>query len=232
VKTSKFAIEPIEIGFPRFLDGSCIAPVLFRYENVTYSRRETVSNLGYQLVLRATVSIDDDGKPMVGSVTCWTNQGKVDAEKKVLTELQKSEYVNYLRALTAINRRNAISELAAAIWGTDNPTLLDHPQLVAALIQLGIADLSNGNLPDVGPVEFQVDHCTAPIIYTLYSYPSSPNTARSSALSTSFEEMPEAQYCVKVHILARISDRVATGTGDAGGQLVIEDLWFSIEPSP
>jgi hypothetical protein len=63
-RSEKDAIEPIEIGSPRFLDGPWIARVLFRYENATHSRKETVSNLEYQLVVNALVSIDDDGKPM------------------------------------------------------------------------------------------------------------------------------------------------------------------------
>ena len=66
------------------------------------NRGWTTSNLEYQLVVNAFVYIDDDGEPMVGTVTCSSNQSEVDAEKELLAGLQKNGYVNYLRALTPL----------------------------------------------------------------------------------------------------------------------------------
>jgi hypothetical protein len=78
--------------------------MVFRYENLNHYRGWTTSNLEYQLVVNAFVYIDDDGEPMVGTVTCSSNHAEVDAEKRALNDLQKDGYVNYLRALTPLKR--------------------------------------------------------------------------------------------------------------------------------
>jgi hypothetical protein len=218
IRTKEFGMEAGEIGSPRFSDDLCIAPVLFQYENLTRWTGETVSNLEYQLVVDALVYIDDDGELMVGTVTCWTNQGEVDAEKRALNDLQKDGYVNYLRALTPLKRSNAICDLAEHTWGTDNPKFLSHPQLAAALRQPSIADLIH-SATECGPVELQEDRCTASIMYKLYGF-----------FPKEEDESSEAKYYVEVHILACISDRAPAGTGDVAGGLSVEDMWFSIIP--
>jgi len=224
-KTSKFAVDPIEIGSPSFSDDLCIAPVLFRYENVSHRTGEIVSNLEYQLTVNTLVYIDDDREPMVGSVTCWTNQDEVDAEKAVLGDLQKKNgYINYLRALTPLQRRSAIYDLAALTWPMANPEFLSHPELRAAAIELGISDLSCAD-HEVGPIELSGDRCTVPIKYSVYGYP-------SGLEAVSLEDLEDcgAKYYVEVQILACISDRAPTGTNDIGSELSIEDMSFSFLP--
>jgi hypothetical protein len=169
ITTKEFCTEAGAIGSPIFSEDFCIAPMVFRYENLNHYRGWTTSNLEYQLVVNALVYIDGDEELMVGTVTCWTNRGEVDAEKRALNDLQKDGYVNYLRALTPLKRSDAICDLAELTWGTDNPKFLSNPQLAAALRQSSIADLILSGT-ESGPVELQEDRCTAPIMYKLYGF--------------------------------------------------------------
>src|SRR5260370_7203581 len=107
IRTKEFFTEAGEIGSPIFSEDFCIAPMVFRYENLNHYRGWTTSNLEYQLVVNALVYIDGDGELMVGTVTCWTNQGELDAEQLPLSDLQQDVYINYLRALTPLKRSTA-----------------------------------------------------------------------------------------------------------------------------
>jgi len=111
-ETSEFGIDVIEVGSPRVSDGLCTAPISFRYRNLNCSG-SIVSNLEYQLTVHALVYIDEDGEPMVGTVTCVTNQDEVKAEEEALSDLKKDGYSTYLRALRPANRCNAV-----LIWQT------------------------------------------------------------------------------------------------------------------
>jgi hypothetical protein len=218
IRAMEFGTEAGEIGSPRFSEDFCIAPIFFRYENLTHYYGWTTSNLEYQLVVNAFVYIDDYGEPMLGTVTCSSNQGEVDAEKRILNDLQKHGYVDYLRALTPLKRSDAICDLAKHTWETEDSKFLSHPQLAAALRQSSIADLIYSET-ECGPVELQEDRCTAPITYKLYGFfPKEEN------------ENSEAKYYVEVHILACISDRAPSGSADVAGGLSVEDMSFSIIP--
>jgi len=206
----------LEVGSPRFSDGLCTAPIWFRYRNLNCSG-SIVSNLEYQLTVHALVYIDEDGEPMVGTVTCATNQDEVKAEKEALSDLKKEGYLSYLRALTPAKRRDAVFDLADLAWGIDNPKFLSHPQLTIALMQSGIDLIYSEH--EVGPVELYRDHGTAPITYTFYGY-----------LPKGTEETSEAICCVEVDIFARVSERSASGSDDVAAELAINGLWFSIIP--
>ena len=224
-------IGATEIGSPRFSEDLCIIPLLFRYKNLNHSGCPV--NLEHKLFVKTLVYIDDEGKPMVGTVTCWSNQAEVDAQKAEFADLQKAEFLNYLRTLTPLNRRNAIFELAYLTWGTDNPRFLAHPQLSAAITQLGIHDLGYGH-HEVGLVELERNHCAAPITYQLYGYLADSDPEYFDAVEAYEQyrrieefEVSEAKYYIQVHILACIT---RTSTGDIGAEISIENLWFSIMP--
>jgi hypothetical protein len=227
IRTKEFGMEAGEIGSPSFSEDLCIAPVLFRYENLTHWTGETVSNLEYQLVVNALVYIDDDGELMVGTVTCWTNQGEVDAEKRALNDLQKDGYVNYLRALTPLKQRNAIFGLAHLTWGIDKPKFLSQPQLAAATMKSGIAELGYFH-HTVGLVEIEGNRCKVPIIYEFGGHLHDKDELL--AAKSIDDEVLDTKYCIQVQILACISDRAPTGTADVAGGLSVEDMSFSIIP--
>lgn len=216
-ETSEFGIDAIEVGSLRFSDGLCTAPISFRYIDLNHCSGCIVSNLEYQLTVHALVYIDEDGEPMVGTVTCVTNQDEVKAEEEALSDLKKDGYLSYLRALTPAKRCNAVFDLADLTWGIDNPKFLSHPQLTIALMQSGIDLIYSEH--EVGPVELYGDHGTAPITYTFYGY-----------LPKGNEEASEAICCVEVDIFACVSDRSASGSDDVGAQLTVKDLWFSMIP--
>jgi hypothetical protein len=226
-----YRIGATEIDSPRFSERLCIIPVLFRYENLNPSGWPV--NLEHKLFVKALVYIDDEGRPMVGTVTCWSNQAEVDAQKAEFAHLQKAEFLNYLRTLTPVNHRSAIFELARLTWGTDNPSFLGHPQLSAAITQLGIHDLGYGH-HEVGLVELETNYCAAPITYQLYGYlaDSDPEYFGSVEAYEQYRrieefEAPEAKYYIQVHILACITP---SSTGDIGAELSIENMCFSIVP--
>ena len=79
-------------------------------------------------------------------------QAEVDAEQETLADSQKNGYVNYLRMLTPLNRRNAIFGLAHLTWEIDNPKFLTHPQVSAAatarlaLVTLVTSTIRSGQL--------------------------------------------------------------------------------------
>jgi hypothetical protein len=216
-ETSEFGTDAFEVGSSSFSDDLCIAPISFRYRNLNHCTGWTVSNLEYQLVVNALAYIDEEGEPMVGTVTCVTNQDEVKVEKEALSDLKEDGYLNYLQVLTPGKRRDAISDLADLTWGTDNPKFLSHPQLTIALMQSGIDLIYSEH--EVGPVELYGDRGTAPIRYTFYGY-----------LPTGKEETSEAICCVEVDIFARVSERSASGSDDVGAELAINGLWFSIIP--
>ena len=224
-------IGATEIDSPRFSEGLCIVPILFRYENPNHSG--WLVNLERKLFVKALVYIDDEGKPMVGTVTCWSNQAEVDAQKAEFADLQKSEYLNYLRTLRPLNRRHAIFKLAHLTWGTDNLRFLAHPQLSAAIAKLGIHDLGYGH-HEVGSIELERDHCTAPITYQLYGYLEDSDPGYCDAVEAYKQyrrieefETPEAKYYIQVQILAWITP---SSTSDSGAEISIENMWFSIIP--
>jgi len=216
-ETSEFGIDAIEVGSPRFSELLCTAPISFRYINLNHYSGCIVSNLEHQLTVHALVYIDEDGEPMVGTVTCATNQDEVKAEEEALSALKEDGYLNYLRALTPAKRCNAVFDLADLTWGIDNPKFLSHPQLTVSLMQSGIDLVYSEH--EVGPVELDGDHGTASITYTFYGF-----------LSTGEEEIPEAISCVEIDILACVSDRSASDSDDVDAQLTIKGLWFSIIP--
>ena len=216
-ETTEFGTDACEVGSPSVSDDLCIAPISFRYRNLNHYTGCTVSNLEYQLVVNALVYIDEDGEPMVGTVTCATNHDEVKAEEEALSDLKKEGYLSYLRALTPAKRRDAVFDLADLAWGIDNPKFLSHPQLTIALMQSGIDLIYSEH--EVGPVELYRDHGTAPITYTFYGY-----------LPKGTEETSEAICCVEVDIFARVSERSASGSDDVGAELAINGLWFSIIP--
>jgi hypothetical protein len=216
-----------EIGSPRFSEGFCMVPILFRYENTIHYRGWTTSNLEYQLTVNGLVYIDDDGEPMIDNVSCWSNQAEVDAEKEALADSQKNGYVNYLLALTPRNRRSAIFDLAQLKWGIENPTFLTHARLSAAAIALGIADFGYFH-HTVGPVELEGNRCKVPITYefggSLYG------KDELLAAKSIDDEVLDTKYYIQVQILACISDTAPTSTSDIGCELSIENMWFSILP--
>jgi hypothetical protein len=227
IRTMECGMEAGEIGSPSFSEDFCIAPMVFRYENLNRYRGWTTSNLEYQLVVNAFVYIDDDGEPMVGTVRCSSNQSEVDAEKELLAGLQKNGYVNYLRALTPLKQCSAIFHLAELTWGIDNPKFLTHPQLSAAARTLGIAYLDYCD-HQVGPVELERDRCTVPIMYSLYG--SLHDKDELLASKSPDDEVLDTEYSMQVHILASISDKAPTSSSDIGCELSIENMWFSIIP--
>jgi hypothetical protein len=216
-----------EIGSPRFSDGVCFVPILFRYKNLNHFRGWTVSNLEYKLFVNGWVNIDDDGEPIIDHVSCWSNQAEVHAEKEALTDSQKNGYVNYLRMLTPLNRCNAIFDLAHLTWEIDSPKFLTHPQVSAAATALGIADFGYFH-HTVGPVEFEGDHCKVPITYEFGGYFHGKDEL--SAAKSIDDEVLDTKYYVQVQILACVSDTAPTSTSDIGCELSIENLWFSIVP--
>jgi hypothetical protein len=216
-----------EIGSPRFSDGVCFVPILFRYKNLNHFRGWTVSNLEYKLFVNGWVNIDDDGEPIIDHVSCWSNQAEVHAEKEALTDSQKNGYVNYLRMLTPLNRCNAIFDLAELKWGIDNPKFLIHPELSAAAMALGIAHLGYADLT-VGPVEFEGERCKVPITCELCGFLHGKDELL--AAKSIDDEVLDAKYFVQVQILASVSDTAPTGTSDIGCELSIENMWFSILP--
>jgi hypothetical protein len=120
----KFDPDVVEIG-PADLTGDlCIAPITIRYINVNHVINATESNLDYELAVNALVYIDDEGEPMIGTVTCIGNQDAVNAEKEALDEVKKTGYLNYLRALTPDKQRDAIWDLSVVMWGTDDAKFL------------------------------------------------------------------------------------------------------------
>jgi hypothetical protein len=230
-ETGDDRIGATEIGSPRFSEDLCIVPALFRYENLNHSGWPV--NLEHKLFVKALVYVDDEGKPMVGTVTCWSNQAEVDAQKAEFANLRKAGYLNYLRTLTPLNRRNAIFELANITWGTDNPRFLAHPQLSAAIKKLGINDLGYGH-HEVGVVELDRNHCAAPVTYQLYGYFADSDSGYFDTVEAYKQyrrieefEVSEAKYYIQVHILACITP---TSTGDIGAEISIENLRFSIVP--
>jgi hypothetical protein len=216
-ETSEFGTDAFEVGSPSVSDDLCIAPISFRYGNLNHYTGWTVSNLEYQLVVNALAYISDDGEPMVGTVTCVTNQDEVNAEKEALSDLKEDGYLNYLRVLTPGKRRDAVSDLADLTWGIDNPEFLNHPQLAIALMQSGLNLIYSEH--EVGPVELYGDHGTAPITYTFYGY-----------LAKGKEETSEAICCVEIDMFVCVSDPSASGSDGVGAQLTIKDLSFSMIP--
>src|SRR4029077_1149753 len=88
-ETSEFGTDAFEVGSPSVSDDLCIAPISFRYRNLNHYTGWTVSNLEYQLVVNALAYVDEEGEPMVGTVTCVTNQDEVNAEKEALSDLKE-----------------------------------------------------------------------------------------------------------------------------------------------
>jgi len=231
-ETSDDRMGATEIGSPKFSEDLCIVPVLFRYENLNHSGWPV--NVEHKLFVNTLVYIDDEGKPMVGTVKCWSNQAEVDAQKAALANLRKVEYLNYLRTLTPLNRRNAIFELADITWGTHNPRFLAHPQLSAAIKKLGIHDLGYAH-HEVGAVELDRNHCIVPITYQLYGYLADSDPGYFDPVEAYKQyrridpfEASEAKYYTQVHILACITP---ASTGDIGAEISIENMWFSITPT-
>lgn len=226
-KTTHSEMGADEIGSPSFSENLCIVPILFSYDNIQHSIGSIVSNLEYKLFVNGLVYIDDNAEPMIGTVTCWSNQTEVDAQKAEFAELQEHSYLNYLRVLTPSNRPSAIFDLACLTWGTDDPKFLTYPQLNAAAKSLGIAHLSHADLT-VGPVEFEGDHCKVPITYELYGYLHGKDEL--IAAKSIDDEILDAKYFVQIQILASVSDTVSASTSDIGCELSIGNMWFSIVP--
>ena len=209
----KFDPDVVEIG-PADLTGDlCIASITIRYRNLNHYRNSTVSNVDYQLTVNALVYIDDEGEPMIGTVTCVGNQDLVNAEKEALSELKKNGYLNYLRALTPDKRRDAIWDLSDVTWGLDNAEFLSHGELGTALTQAGVHLIYSEH--EVSPVQLYDDYGTASMSYTFYGYPPREQ-----------DEISEAICCVEVNILACISDVSESGSDDVGAQLTIKELCF------
>jgi hypothetical protein len=227
IETEDHGMGAGEIGSPTFSDGFCFVPILFRYKNLNHFRGWTVSNLEYKLFVNGWVYVDDDGEPVIDEVSCWSNQAEVDAEQKALADSQKNGYVNYLRMLTPLNRRNAIFDLAHLTWGIDDPKFLTHPQLCAASTALGIAHL--GYLHHtVGPVELEGDRCKVPITYEFGG--SLHGKDELLAAKSIDDEVLDTKYYIKIQMLACVSDTPPTSTSDIGCELSIENMWFSIVP--
>jgi hypothetical protein len=216
-KSVKDELDTIEIGTPCLTGDLCTASITFQYVNLQNYIGSTVSNTDYHLTVTGVVYIDDEGEPMIGTVTCVGNQGVVNAEKEALSELKKGGYLNYLRALTPDKQRDALWDLSVVTWGLDNAGFVCHGQVGRALGQAGIELIYSEH--EVGPVQLAGDYGTASMSYTFYGYP-----------AVKEEEISEAACCVEVHILASISDVLESGIKDVGAQLTIKELCFSIMP--
>jgi hypothetical protein len=226
IETQDHGMGASEIGSPWFSDGFCFVPISFRYKNLNHFRGWTVSNLEYKLFVNGWVYIDADGEPMIANVSCWSNQAEVGAEKEAMADLQKNGYVNYLRMLTPLNRRNAIFDLAERVWGSDDPKFLTHAQLGATATALGIARL--GYLGHtVGPVALEGDRCRVPITY---EFGDSPRKDELLAAKSIDDEILDTKYYIKIQMLVCVSDTAAIGASDIGCELSIENMWFSIVP--
>ena len=213
----KFDPDVVEIGPADLTSDLCIAPITIQYRNLNHNINSIFSNVDYQLTVNALVYVDDEGEPMIGTVTCIGNQDVVNAEKEALEEVKKTGYLNYLRALTPDKQRYAIWDLSVVVWGTDDAGFLKYGELGAALTQTGVELIHSEH--EVGPVQLYDDYGTASMSYTFYGYPPKEQ-----------DEISEAICCVEVNILACISDVLESGSDDVGAQLRIKELCFSIIP--
>jgi hypothetical protein len=217
-----YAEEPDLIGVPVFGGDQCTAPLSFRYQHLN-------SNLN--LVIAGTVYINDDGRAMIGTLRCLSDQEKSGSRRRlelaginpdtletVSHDVEMSRgvpYLDYLKALMPQQRRDAIFDLTQLAWGANNPQFLDHPRLADELAKLGIRDLrTTVYCQQVGPVEFKAGRCTAPLTYPLYG----------DGEASKYDEGGFG-YFVEVHILANIANK----PGAAGGDISMQDMWWRIE---
>jgi hypothetical protein len=214
----KFDPDVVEIGPADLTADLCIAPITIQYRNLNHKINATDSNLDYELTVNALLYIDDEGEPMIGTVTCIGNQDVVDAEKEAFDEVKKTGYLNYLRALTPDKQRDAIWDLSVVVWGTDDAEFLKYGELGTALMQQGVELLYSEH--EVGPVQLYDDYGTASMSYTLYGYPPEEQ-----------DEISEAERCIGVNILACIKEVCQSDSSDARPQLLIKELCFSIIPA-
>jgi hypothetical protein len=211
----EFGREVIEIEDPCLTSDLCTASLTFRYVNLNHYRNSTVSNTDYRLTVKALVYVDDEGEPMIGTVTCIGNQALVNPEKEALSELKKRGYLNYLRALTPEKQRDAVWHLSDVAWGTDDAEFLKDGELGTALTHAGVDLIYSEH--EVSPVQIYDDYGTASMSYTFYGYPRKEQ-----------DEISEAICCLEVNILACISDVLEIGSDDVGAELTIKELCFSI----
>jgi hypothetical protein len=217
-----YAEEPDLFGTPVFCGDQCTAPFSFRYQHLG-------SNLS--LVITGIAHIGDDGRAMIGTLRCLSDQEKSGSRRRLelagidpdtletvshnVEVSRRVLYLDYLRALMPQQRRDAIFELAWITWGTASPPLLDHAGLAAELAWLGIWHLGIADkCHAVGPVEFKEGRCTAPLTYPLYGEGEASKYGEGGL-----------GYFVEVHILAGIGNK----PGAAGGDISIQDLWWRIE---
>jgi hypothetical protein len=216
-ETKQFDVEAGEIGVASFFDDQCVVPILLRYENLICSLGCTTTNLEYRLFVDALVYIDNDGDAMVGNISCSSNHLEVRAEIARCEDLQRHDYMKYLRMLTPPKRSFAIFHLAENKWGMDTPNFF-YSELSNVIENLGIDELVYDH-HEVGPVEFEGNSCTALITYMLYCF-----------LPEVQDEYPEAKYYAEIHILARISNRLSRSGDDIGGELSVENISFAVIP--
>lgn len=222
-----YAEEAAVIGTPVFSADQCRASFRLRY--VQYIRSFQKS-LNQDLMVTGTIEVDDNRKAIIGTLAVSSIQEISTARERLVATginpdtmetlehdremASKMPYLDYLRRLLPQQQREAIVDFARLVWGTDNPLFLGHPKLAPELQRLGITELGISDFcPQPGPVKFEGDKCTAPILYPLYGEGKDSQYDKDGL-----------GYYVEVHIVAGIGNRPG-----GGGDIWIEALWFRIE---